>query len=305
MSKTIESIYSKYLSELNGFEKNLQEKTLVEIEEWREKVKLTLEGSHRIRFSRLKFYEKVEPYFNDDIPFQDYKLSINLISGDFSQAKAILRDAHFKVSADRNKKENIGLLKLIKAREENIDFEIEQAERICGDNPKYPYRSSYYLTKFFQDLGFNYTHDGSTMRFWVRDVLLQLDVVQISHSIENGLFRRKDFKNRSFWTSNNQDLSDDDFLNNAILDFKDFIDESIRVNETVALNQILNLNLNIELLFDHKTETNDVELNKLIDEAKERFLKPNDQNIALEKLWDAFERIKTYYGPKKRSLPTD
>jgi len=69
MSKTIESIYSKYLSELNGFEKNLQEKTLVEIEEWREKVKLTLEGSHRIRFSRLKFYEKVEPYFNDDIPF--------------------------------------------------------------------------------------------------------------------------------------------------------------------------------------------------------------------------------------------
>jgi len=69
MSKTIESIYSKYLSELNGFEKNLQEETLVEIEEWREKVKLTLEGSHRIRFSRLKFYEKVEPYFNDDIPF--------------------------------------------------------------------------------------------------------------------------------------------------------------------------------------------------------------------------------------------
>ena len=104
---------------------------------------------------------------------------------------------------------------------------------------------------------------------------------------------------------NNQDLSDDDFLNNAILDFKDFIDESIRVNETVALDQILNLNLNIELLFDHKTETNDVELNKLIDEAKERFLKPDDQNIALEKLWDAFERIKTYYGPKKRSLPTD
>ena len=129
---------------------------------------------------------------------------------------------------------------------------------------------------------------------------MQLDVFQISHSIENGLFRRKDFKNQSFRTSNNQDLSDDDFLNNAVLDFKDFIDESIRVNETVALDQILNLNLNIELLFDNKTETKDEELNKLIDEAKERFLKPDDQNVALEKLWDAFERIKTYYDPNKK-----
>jgi hypothetical protein len=69
MSKAIESIYSKYLSELHEFEKNLQEVTLEEIEEWREEVKNTLEGNHRIRFSRLRFYEKVKPYFNDDIPF--------------------------------------------------------------------------------------------------------------------------------------------------------------------------------------------------------------------------------------------
>ena len=69
MSKEIESIYSKYLSELHEFEQNFQEVTLEEIEEWREKVKDTLEGNHRIRFGRFKFYEKVEPYFNDDIPF--------------------------------------------------------------------------------------------------------------------------------------------------------------------------------------------------------------------------------------------
>ena len=227
-------------------------------------------------------------------------MSINLLSDDFSQAKAILRDAHFRISADRNKKEIIGLLKLLKAREENIDFEIELAERICGDNSNFPYRSSYFLTRFFQDLELNYTHDGSTRRYWVRDVLLQLDVIQISRLIENGLFRRKDFKNRSFRTTGNEELSDDDFLNTAILNFKDFIDESIRANETVDLNQILNLNLNIELLFDNKTETKDEELNKLIDEAKERFLKPDDQNIALEKLWDAFERIKTYYDSNKK-----
>lgn len=225
---------------------------------------------------------------------------ISLLSDDLLQAKAILRDAHFKASAVRSEKGNIGLLKLLKAREENFDFEIELAEKICGDNQNFPYRSSYYLTKFFQDLGFDYTHDGSTRRFWVRDALFQLDITQISLLIEKGLFKRKDFKNRSLRTPNNDELSDDDFLNNAIIDFKKFIDESIRANETVDLNQILNLNLNIELLFDNKTETEDEELNMLIDEAKERFLKPDDQNIALEKLWDAFERIKTYYNSDKK-----
>ena len=68
MSKAKDSIYSKYLSELHEFEQSLQEETLEEIEEWKEKVKDSLERGHRIRFSRLEFYEKVEPDF-DDIPF--------------------------------------------------------------------------------------------------------------------------------------------------------------------------------------------------------------------------------------------
>ena len=29
--------------------------------------------------------------------------------------------------------------------------------------------------------------------------------------------------------------------------------------------------------------------------AKERFFNPNDKQVALEKLWDAFERLKTYF----------
>jgi len=225
---------------------------------------------------------------------------INLIPDDFMQAKAILRDAHFKVCADHKSKEEIGLLKILKARQENIEFELELAKRICGDNPNFPYRSSFFITKFFQDLGYNYEHNGTTRRFWIRDVILQLDIIQISELIKNGLFRKKDFKNPAFRTPNNEKMSDKEFLENAILDFKEFIDESIRASETVDLDQILNLNLNIELLFDKKTETKDKELNKLIDESKERFMKPGDQNIALEKLWDAFERIKTYYDPDKK-----
>lgn len=52
------------------------------------------------------------------------------------------------------------------------------AKMICGDAPfnKYfPYRSSYYLTKFFNDIGLNYIHDGSTRRYWVLETLEKLN----------------------------------------------------------------------------------------------------------------------------------
>lgn len=49
-----------------------------------------------------------------------------------------------------------------------------------------------------------------------------------------------------------------------------------------------------------KVLTIDQELNKLIEEAKERFKNPSDKKIALEKLWDAFQRIKTYFGDNKK-----
>jgi hypothetical protein len=43
------------------------------------------------------------------------------------------------------------------------------AEMICGDEPaRYPiYRSSTYLTKFFQDIGIKQVHDGTTRKWWV------------------------------------------------------------------------------------------------------------------------------------------
>lgn len=42
----------------------------------------------------------------------------------------------------------------------------------AGGEPKYfPYRSSMYITEFFQDLDTEWTHDGSTRHRWVADVL--------------------------------------------------------------------------------------------------------------------------------------
>jgi hypothetical protein len=51
------------------------------------------------------------------------------------------------------------------------------ARMICGDQPYnfFPYRSSSYLTAFFEALNMDYAHDGSTRYWWVRSVLLELN----------------------------------------------------------------------------------------------------------------------------------
>ncbi|MFW6122102.1 MAG: lytic transglycosylase domain-containing protein [Petrotogales bacterium] len=49
---------------------------------------------------------------------------------------------------------------------------------ICGDKPYnhvFPYRKSYYLTLFFEDIGLDYKHDESTRKWWVTEVLKQLN----------------------------------------------------------------------------------------------------------------------------------
>lgn len=59
------------------------------------------------------------------------------------------------------------------------------SEMICGDMPFqfFPYRSSSYLTRFFVDLDLDYSHDGSTRRVWVREVLDELNKRQSSENM--------------------------------------------------------------------------------------------------------------------------
>ena len=52
------------------------------------------------------------------------------------------------------------------------------AAMICGDSPydnNFPYRSSSYLTAFFRGLDLDYRHDGSTRKWWVSEVLEELN----------------------------------------------------------------------------------------------------------------------------------
>ncbi len=50
------------------------------------------------------------------------------------------------------------------------------ASFICGDAPlPFPYRSSWYLTKFFTGLGLDYTHNGESRNSWAFDVVKQIN----------------------------------------------------------------------------------------------------------------------------------
>ncbi len=221
-------------------------------------------------------------------------MPIKIIEKGFLQAAALLSDSMFLLDFDPNSSEDLKLYKLLRARQSNPDFELGLAEFICGEpGNNFPYRSSSYLTSFFRDLGYDFVHDGSTRRFWVQDVLLQLNIKDISIIIEKRLFNRRDFRNLT------RDKKIPDF-NKAVNEFREFIAESIQSDEGMDLAYLLDLNINTELLFQRTADTKDSDLNSLIEEAKNRFFIPGDKQIALEKLWDAFERLKTYFSTEKK-----
>jgi len=201
----------------------------------------------------------------------------------FKQAEALLSDSIFLLNFDGNSPEDLKLYKLLKARQENPDFEMDLAEFVCGEaNNSFPYRSSYFLTKFFTDLGFDFTHNVTTIRFWVKEVLLQMPVKELSLIIEKGLFNKRDFRKEA--KEKNQDFEEN--YQNAIKEFKNLFNDSLSIDKGVDLSYLLDFNINTELLFDKQVQTDDDELNKLIKDAKDRFFNPKDKQIAIEKLWD-------------------
>lgn len=48
------------------------------------------------------------------------------------------------------------------------------AEMVIGDNDKFPYRSSSYITQFFEECDLDFVHDGSTRWAWTTDRLAEL-----------------------------------------------------------------------------------------------------------------------------------
>lgn len=48
------------------------------------------------------------------------------------------------------------------------------AELVVGDKEFFPYRSSSYITQFFEECDLDFVHDGSTRRHWTADRLEEL-----------------------------------------------------------------------------------------------------------------------------------
>ena len=73
-----------------------------------------------------------------------------------------------------------------------------------------------------------------------------------------------------------------------------FINDDGQINRTISKA--------IEPLINQIFSTNDTTLNELVRLAHEKFILPKieDRIHAIEKIWDAFERVKTYYGENKK-----
>lgn len=56
------------------------------------------------------------------------------------------------------------------------------AEIVVGDNPVFPYRSSRYITRYFQRCGLPFAHDGSTRKRWTKDRLGELNLAVATNS---------------------------------------------------------------------------------------------------------------------------
>jgi len=238
-----------------------------------------------------KWKIKLLPFLNKSYKIRVNKMTLE-IEKEFLILKTILRDLYFKYMEKSNSKENIEILQLLRAREENIDFEIDLVEliKLRQDDNNLPVT----IEKLFTDLGYMYLSD-------IDDItnLKQLNIKEIHDFISNGLLRKKYYKDDCKYNS----LDYKKIMKNITEDLKDFIQNSLLASETIDISTALDMNVNMELLFHNKANTKDKELNELIEEAKDRFIS-NDKQIGVEKLWDAFERLRTHFGKNKKVSAT-
>ena len=230
-----------------------------------------MEELYRNRFERLNLFEPSG--------MVNYR--------DVIKATVLFNDQLYKYSHDDTNEESVKILKLLRARECDSEFEESLAVMIVGDNDKFPYRSSYYITQFFQQLGFNETHDGSTRKTWVAEILKQYCIEDIYKIVTKGLFRKRYFL----------DAKKDIYI--ALADFKQMLEYCYSADEVYDISSAFDLNINTDMLFKEQCKSTDTTLNELIDISIEFYTK-GDVQTAVEKVWDALERSKTVLNPEDK-----
>lgn len=184
-------------------------------------------------------------------------------------------------------KEDLFKKKLLKAKKMSPDFINKLGEMVVGDYPNFPRRTSWYITKFFEESGFpQIKHNGHTKRFWAAEQLDNMSLDDL-YTIIKCLFKKKYF--------NDEDAD----INKAKKALAKELEDACTEDEFEDLSDVFKVDINSSLLFNKEINTDDDILNKDIEKARELYVKGEFQ-LAIEKIWDAFERIKSYYGKDKK-----
>ncbi len=227
---------------------------------------------------------------------------ITLHIENLEKLRALLDDSVYFENSDDSHQEKLEVSKIIEARKVSPSFEIQLAKFICGDiqgvkeASPFPYRSSSQITEFFQRIYLPFQHNGETRRFWIEEILKRLNSADLLRVIKN-LFRLEDFQ-KDFDQPN---VPWEVRFNQAQEEFRRFMDSCKPSRDRIDISYILGLNINASLLFDEEVHSEDEVLNELLEEAKKRYTRQGDLHIAVEKLWDVLERLKTVLDSKKKS----
>jgi hypothetical protein len=91
------------------------------------------------------------------------------------------------------------MAKYLKQQPDKATLEV-LADFICGDDEKFPiYRSSSYLTRFFQNINIDKIHDGSTRKWWVLETLENLSLEEVERVILRLVDIREYKGDQEFW----------------------------------------------------------------------------------------------------------
>ena len=271
----------------NEFEATFPYVSHNDFKSWVSKVKSSLPRGYLGRISRLEL-------FREDINEFDGEVVSVVNESAIKYLLIYLKDQLYKKQNQDHNTKSYSVGRIIEAREKDIHFERELAERVCGDNPTYPYKTGAGLTDFFHDLGHSFTHDGSTRRFWVERRLLVLSAEEILDLIQHGLFNKK-YYSSSEEKDNSTKLPP---IKPALAEFQEFMRSETIPNTSLGLDLIFGTSSLSDLFFSDLPKTSDDDLNTLLDDSKEYFRR-GERKIALEKIWDGYERLKTLLDDNK------
>jgi len=187
-------------------------------------------------------------------------------------------------------------LRIIHARENSDKSEESITEKICGENANFPEAIQLDRENFFVNLGHNPFINRNNQLSDVTEYLMRLDSLQLLDLIQNGLFNKKYYQ--SVNENNGKYFFNSEAFKHATEDFNTLLDELSVPSEPISLSHIFDVNQTYDLIFASNYGTPDNQLNSLLEEAK-RFYLASDYQIAMEKLWDAFERMKTVLDSNK------